>query len=74
MPPAVMQTLYQDLTGDCTTLDNPVMKQRVYLAMTGEEGILPDLRHSNPGRPSDTFSVFWTHMGNFLDEVCECNT
>ena len=63
---ADMIYLYKELTLDASTSNHPATQKRLRLIFLGHEGLLGDLRHLNPGRPSGTFDVFLTSWQKLL--------
>jgi hypothetical protein len=43
------------------------MQQRLRLIFLGEQGLIPDLRHFNPGRPSGQFDTFFEVLGEMVE-------
>ena len=60
--PAVLDFVYSELSLDRSAFDHPEMQQRIKMMIQGEPGLITDLRHFNPGRPSDYFDVFFQKM------------
>ncbi len=67
-PTAVIVAIYAELTGDVTKPRDPLLRQRAQLALENPD-MVSDLRALNPGRPGDTFDVFWEALGKVLNEV-----
>ena len=53
--PALLETVYQQLTMDASAHSNPTVKERLRLIFLGETGLVPDLRELNQGRSSGNF-------------------
>ena len=67
--PALLETVYQQLTLDESAHSNPVVAGRIRLIFLGEAGLVPDMRTLNPGRPSGSFDDFFDEMGAVINEV-----
>lgn len=67
--PALLDAIYEDLTLDTSGPRNPLLQQRIKIALLGEPGIITDLRKLNSGRPGDTFNSFWEAMEGVINEV-----
>ena len=67
--PALLETVYQQLTLDESAHSNPVVAGRIRLIFLGEAGLVPDMRTLNPGRPSGSFDDFFEKMGAVINEV-----
>lgn len=67
--PAVVDFIYTELALDASQSTHPEMQQRLRLIFMGETGLLADMRHLNPGRPSDTYDVFFENLAALLEEV-----
>ena len=60
--PNVIDFLYTQLAMDRSAANHPVTQQRLQMMFHGEPGLIADLRHLNPGRPSDYFDVFFEKL------------
>lgn len=65
----MMESIYSELTNDASASINPVTCERIRLILLGETGLLPDMRHLNPGKPSHTFDRFFEKLGEVVEEV-----
>lgn len=66
--PAVLDMIYKELTLDATTAAHPDTQERLRLISLGETELIADLRHINPGRPSDKFDEFFHHLASVVEE------
>ncbi|XP_060561163.1 uncharacterized protein LOC132720934 [Ruditapes philippinarum] len=66
--PGVVDMIYKELALDASATSHPDFQQRLRLIYMGETGLLPDLRKMNTGRPSDKFDVFFTKLGEIIEE------
>ncbi|KAK7092705.1 hypothetical protein V1264_008410 [Littorina saxatilis] len=71
--PSVVDFIYTQLALDRSTTNNPEMQQRLKMLFLGEEGLLPDLRHLNPGRPSGHFDIFFQKLYAQVEAVTAAN-
>ncbi|XP_053376613.1 uncharacterized protein LOC123531671 [Mercenaria mercenaria] len=63
IPPHVMRAIYSDLTLDATACQNPAIEARLrHAVLTDDPDVAIDLRSLNPGRPNDTFNVFFDQL------------
>ncbi|KAJ8375335.1 hypothetical protein SKAU_G00059150 [Synaphobranchus kaupii] len=67
--PSIVEAIYQDISHDTSAPSNPVMNQRIQVALQGEPGIIVDLRTLNSGRPGDNFEEFFSKMEEAVNEV-----
>ncbi|KAL8607708.1 hypothetical protein ACOMHN_039382 [Nucella lapillus] len=67
--PAVLDYIYAQLAFDRSAPTNPEMMQRLHLLCLGETGLLADLPHYNPGRPSGYFDVFFSKLIAHVEEM-----
>ena len=67
--PSVVNLLFSELTLDASTASHPDMQQRLRLIFLGEHGLLADLRHLNPGRPSNRYDIFFETLEGLVEEV-----
>lgn len=66
--PAVLDMIYKELTLDAATSAHPDTQERLRLISLGETELIADLRHINPGRPSDKFDEFFHHYASVVEE------
>lgn len=70
--PAMLRTLYYDLTGDASTTSNLICKEmeaRLRIMLTLEDpSIIVDLRINN-GFKGKEFDIFWNEMEAYFNEV-----
>ncbi|PKY13752.1 hypothetical protein RhiirB3_497996 [Rhizophagus irregularis] len=67
--PAVLRTLYFDLTGDASAINNEISKEieeRLRIMMQLED---PSILRSNNGFKGKKFDVFWDEIGAYFNEV-----
>lgn len=67
--PNIVDFIYNELTLDRSSANHPDMQQRLRLIFLGEQGLIPDLRHLNPGRPSYEFDICFEVLGKMVGEV-----
>ena len=67
--PSVADLIYKELCLDSSAAAHPDTQERLRLVFLGEEGLLADLRHLNPGRPSGRYDVFFEHLSKLVEEV-----
>lgn len=56
--PNIVDFIYNELALDRSSANHPDMQQRLRLIFLGEQGLIPDLRHLYPSRPSYKFDTF----------------
>lgn len=66
--PAVLDMIYKELTLDASTAAHLDTQERLRLISLGETELIADLRHINPGRPSDKFDEFFHHLASVVEE------
>lgn len=54
---------------DAASSSHPDTQERLRLICLGENGLVTDLRHLNPGRPSGTFDNFFEKLLNHVEDV-----
>ncbi|GBC20094.2 hypothetical protein GLOIN_2v1781559 [Rhizophagus irregularis DAOM 181602=DAOM 197198] len=67
--PAVLRTLYFDLTGDASAINNEISKEieeRLHIMIQLED---PSILRSNNGFKGKKFDVFWDEIGAYFNEV-----
>ena len=64
---SVLVMLYKELTYDASVSSHPDTVQRVRMISQGETGLLADLRHINPGRPSGQFDSFFEKLSEIVE-------
>ncbi|PKC68805.1 hypothetical protein RhiirA1_506188 [Rhizophagus irregularis] len=67
--PAVLRTLYFDLTGDASAINNEISKEieeRLRIMIQLED---PSILRSNNGFKGKKFDVFWDEIGAYFNEV-----
>lgn len=69
MPKYIVDFIYNELALDRSSANHPDMQQRLRLIFLGEQGLIPDLRHLNPGRPSYEFDICFEVLGKMVGEV-----
>ena len=67
--PSVAELIYKEPTLDASASNHPATQERLRLIFLGQEGLLGDLRHLNPGRPSGIFDVFFDKLAEIVEEV-----
>ena len=67
--PSVADLIYKELSLDASAAAHPDTQERLRLVFLGEEGLLADMRHINPGRPSGTYDVFFEHLAQLVEDV-----
>lgn len=67
--PSTADFIYKELALDSSAADNTVTQERIRMIFLGEQGLLSDLRHLNPGRPTGRYDVFFQHMTSVIEEV-----
>ena len=67
--PSIVEAIYQEISHDSLALSNPLMNQRIQVALQGEPGIIVDLCTLNSGRPGDNFDEFFSKMEEAVNEV-----
>ena len=67
--PSILEAIYQEISLDSSVPSNPLMNQRIQVALQGEPGIIVDLRTLNSGRPGDNFEDFFSKMEEAVNEV-----
>ena len=65
----MLEEIYKLLALDSSASSHPATGQRIRAIMEGETGLIADMRHLNPGRPSNKYDVFFTHMKSVVEEV-----
>ncbi|XP_033753308.1 uncharacterized protein LOC117336780 [Pecten maximus] len=66
--PMILNFIYKELTMDATTAEHPDTQERLRLISLGETDLIADLRHCNPGRPSEKFDTFFQHLADLVEE------
>ena len=66
--PSILEYLYSELSFDRSAAENPIVRQRLELICGGAEGLLADMRHLNPGRPTGQFDTFFQKMIGIIEE------
>jgi hypothetical protein len=51
---------------DASASHNPVTAWRIQLIFLGNDEIIQDLRHLNPGRPGNAYDVFFQHLSQVI--------
>ena len=70
IPSHLIRNVYAELSFDATKDQNPLMDERARQAVLGEDAeLIIDMRHSNPGRPGDTFKVFFEKLKEITEEL-----
>lgn len=67
--PNIVDFIYNELALDQSSANHPDMQQRLRLIFLGEQGLIPALRHLNPGRPSYEFDICFEVLGKMVGEV-----
>ena len=65
----VLEEIYKLLALDSSASSHPATGQRIRAIMEGERGLIADMRHLNPGRPSNKYDVFFEHMKTVVEEL-----
>lgn len=66
---SVLEEIYRLLALDASASSHPVTGQRIQAIMEGESGLIADMRHLNPGRPSNRYDVFFENMKTLVEEL-----
>ena len=66
--PSLLDLIYKELTLDSSSASHPDMQQRLRLIFQGETGLIPDLRHINPGRPTGMYDTFFSTLAEVIEE------
>jgi hypothetical protein len=70
IPPAVLRTIYSELTLDASIEQNKQVENRIKHAVLAEDpDLVTDLRHLNTGRPNDTFDTFFDKLAEIVGEI-----
>jgi hypothetical protein len=67
--PSAVDLIYKELAWDASAASNPDIQQRLHSMFLGENSLIADLRHLNPGRPNDRFDVFFTNLETVVNDV-----
>ena len=67
--PSVVYVLYKELVLDSSVSSHPDTAARVHAMFLGETGLVADLRSLNPGRPGNSFDVFFKHMKDVVEAI-----
>lgn len=68
--PALLRVTYSELTLDASVEQNRAIEASIREAIIPEDpDLVTDLRHINPGRPSDTFAVFFDKLSEKVEEM-----
>ena len=68
-PGSLSDFIYKELTLDGAAAAHPIMQERLRLISLGHTGLIADLRHLNPGRPSNTFDTFFEAMEGVVENI-----
>lgn len=69
IPKHVLRAIYSDLSMDSTAMQNPTLDIRVQQSILSEDpDLCLDMRKMNPGRPEDTFNVFFEKLSQKVEE------
>jgi hypothetical protein len=52
---------------DSSAAEHPVTQERLRLIFLGQNDLIPDLRVLNPGRPNNTFDVFFETLSKEVE-------
>ena len=70
IPKYVLRSIYSELSLDATAQQNPTLDARVQNALLADDpDLVLDMRHMNPGRPSETFSDFFDKLSSKVEEI-----
>lgn len=70
IPPAVLRTIYSELTLDASMEQNKQVENRIKKAILAEDAdLVTDLRHINTGRPNVTFDTFFDELSEVVEEI-----
>ena len=71
IPKYILRSIYSELSLDATASQNPTLDARVQNAfiIADDPDLVLDMRHVNPGRPSETFTDFFDKMSSKVDEL-----
>ena len=67
--PSVANLIYQELALDSSAAEHPVTQERLRLIFLGQNDLIPDLRVLNPGRPNNTFDVFFETLSKEVEKI-----
>ena len=67
--PAILDFVYAELSMDRSAPLHPDIQQRTRMKVQGEPGLIADMRHLNPGRPSNHFDVFFEKLIGHIETV-----
>ena len=67
--PSVADLIYKELALDASAAEHPETQERLRLIYLGNHGLLADLRHVNPGRPSGTYDQFFEVLGDLVEGI-----
>ncbi|VDH89562.1 Hypothetical predicted protein [Mytilus galloprovincialis] len=67
--PSVANLIYQELALDASAAEHPVTQERLRLIFLGQSDLIPDLRVLNPGRPNNTFDVFFETLSKEVEKI-----
>ena len=65
----VLEEIYKLLALDSSASSHPVSAHRIQAILQGETGIIADMRHLNPGRPSNKYDVFFEKMKTIVEAL-----
>ena len=68
-PGSLSDFIYKELTLDGAAAAHPITQERLRLISLGHTGLIADLRHLNPGRPSNTFDTFFEAMEGVVENI-----
>ena len=66
--PSLIDLIYKELTLDSSSETHSDMQQRLRLIFQGETGLIPDLRHISPGRPTGMYDTFFSTLEEVIEE------
>ncbi|CAC5422380.1 unnamed protein product [Mytilus coruscus] len=70
IPPAVLKTIYSELTLDASMEQNKQVENRIREAILAEDAdLVTDLRHINTGRLNNTFDTFCDKLSEVVEEI-----
>ena len=70
IPKYILRSIYSELSLDATAQQNPALDARVQNALLADDpDLVLDMRHMNPGRPSETFTEFFDKLSSKVEEL-----
>ena len=69
LSPSIVDLIYKELALDSSAAFHPDTQQRLKLIFLGETALMTDLRKLNPGRPGNSYDVFFEKMAEVIESV-----